>query len=59
LAATSLPGALVGRALSLGEEAADTALRFAKGAAETALDIGRDVAERVDRRLSGRDEDDR
>jgi len=56
-AATSLPGALIGHALNLGREAADTALRFGKGAAETALELGRDVAERVDRRLSGRDED--
>ena len=56
-AATSLPGALIGHALNLGREAADTALRFGKGAAETALELGRDVAERVDRRLSGRDDD--
>jgi hypothetical protein len=54
-AVTSLPGALVGRALSIGRDAADTALRFGKGAAETALEVGRDVADRVDRHLSGRD----
>jgi hypothetical protein len=58
-AATSLPGALIGNALNLGREAAETALRFGKGAAETALEVGRDVADRVDRRLSGRDEDER
>ena len=58
-AATSLPGALIGHALNLGREAADTALRFGKGAAETALELGRDVADRVDRRLSGRDDDER
>lgn len=58
-AATSLPGALIGHALNLGRDAADTALRFGKGAAESALEVGRDVADRVDRRLSGRGDDER
>jgi hypothetical protein len=58
-AATSLPGALIGHALNRGREAADSAIRFGAGAVETALEIGRDVADRVDRRLSGRDDEER
>jgi len=59
-AVTSLPGALIGRAITLGRGAAETALELGKGAAETAVEVGRDVADRVDRRLSGReDEEDR
>jgi uncharacterized membrane protein len=58
-AATSLPEAVIGHALSRGREAAETALRFGRGAIETGFEIGRDVADRVDRRLSGRDDDER
>lgn len=56
-AVTSLPGALVGRAMTLARDAAGTALGFGKGAAETAIDVGREVADRIDRRLTGREDD--
>lgn len=57
-AVTSLPGAVIGRAMGLARGAAETALEFGRGAAETALEVGRDVADRVDRRLSGSEEED-
>ena len=54
---TSIPGTLIGRALTLGRGLADSAIEVGKGAAGTALEAGREVAERVDRTLSGRDDD--
>jgi ribosome-associated toxin RatA of RatAB toxin-antitoxin module len=66
---TSIPGALIGGALSLGRDAvrdpvgtgrraAEDAVRAGRDAAEMAIDLARDAVDRVDRRLSGRDDDD-
>lgn len=66
---TSIPGALIGGALSLGRDAvrdpvgtgrraAEDAIDLARDAAETAIAVGRDAAKRVDRRLSGGGDED-
>jgi len=66
---TSIPGALIGGAISLGRDAvrdpvgtgrkaAEDAVQAGRDAAEMAIDLARDAVDRVDRRLSGRDDDD-
>ena len=63
-AVTDLPGVIVRGAISAAtdpvkasRELAESALRAGRSVAGLGIEIGKDVAERVDRRLSGRDPD--